>query len=215
MNRIVVLISGTGRNLQAILDGCDNGTVNGKIVAVISNKPMVTGLERAQKAGIPAIVVPHRDYPDRHAFEQALAHSIDQYQPQTIALSGFMRVLGDDFVNRYLGKMLNIHPSLLPAYPGLHTHRRALEAGDDLHGASVHFVTPELDGGPVVLQGRTTVQADDDEASLADRIMRDIELKIFPQALDWHATGRLTLQNNQAMLDGTPLQKPVQFTELS
>lgn len=215
MNRIVVLISGTGRNLQAILAACQKGELNAEVAAVISNKTTATGLQWAQQAGVPTIVVPHRDFPNREAFEQALAANIDHYEPQTIALAGFMRVLGDRFVNTYLGRMLNIHPSLLPDYPGLQTHRRVLEAGDSRHGASVHFVTPELDGGPVVLQGHTDIQPDDDETRLANRVMQDIEQRILPIALDWHATGRLTLQHNQALLDGNLLHQPLQLAALS
>ena len=205
--RIVVLISGTGRNLQAFIDAQANGQLNADIVAVISNKAKAFGLQRAQQAGIDTAVVSHRDYADRELFDKTLANTIDQYQPDLVILAGFMRILTAGFVNHYLGRMLNIHPSLLPKYPGLNTHQRALDAGDNQHGATVHFVTAELDGGPAVIQGRIDVVSGDTPNSLAARLM-DTELHIYPLAAEWFCQSRLQFNGSQAVLDQELLHAP-------
>jgi len=205
---VVVLISGAGSNLRAIAEQARAGVLPVEIRAVISDRAGAAGLAWAAAAGLPTCVVPARDHADRAAFEQALAAEIDRHSPGLVVLAGFMRVLGAEFVNRYAGRMLNIHPSLLPRHRGLHTHRRALEAGDAVHGASVHFVTPELDGGPVVLQARVPVRSGDDEASLAARVLA-WEHRIYPECIGWFATGRLAWREGTVLLDGRVLDAPV------
>lgn len=212
--RLVVLVSGQGRNLQAILDGCAAGTIPAEAAAVISNRADAGGLERARRAGVPAITVPHADYADRARFDAALADALERQRPDIIALAGFMRVLGDDFIGRFRGRMLNIHPSLLPKYRGLHTHRRALEAGDREHGASVHFVTEQLDGGPVAIQGRFMVDPQDTEQRLAERVMNEVELRIYPQALAWMARRELRLDGASARFRGRRLEQPLSLDDL-
>ena len=202
--RIVVLISGSGSNLQAIIDGCADGRIAGHVAAVISNRPNVKGLERARNHNIEARTLDHTAFATREAFDQALAQCIDSYTPDLVILAGFMRILTPAFVNRYLGKMLNIHPSLLPKYPGLHTHQRAIDAGDAEHGVTVHFVTAELDGGPSVLQARVPVLTQDTASTLAARVLEQEHI-IYPQAANWFCQGRLTLAHNQALLDGKPI----------
>lgn len=201
---MVVLISGSGSNLQAIMDACASGRIHARIEAVISNRAEAQGLERARRAGIPTQVVDHRRYGDRQGFDQALAEQIDHYRPGLVVLAGFMRILTEAFVNHYRGRMLNIHPSLLPNFQGLKTHQRALEAGAPEHGVSVHFVTPELDGGPVVHRAAVPVQAGDDAQTLARRVLEQ-EHRIYPEAIGWFADGRLQLQGDQAILDGRPV----------
>lgn len=203
--RIVVLISGGGTNLQAIIDSVNSGFIPASIVTVISNKADAFGLQRAQKAGIPTRTLDHRQFSSREEFDQKLAKIIDEYQPDIIILAGFMRILSTAFVNKYQGKMINIHPSLLPKYQGLHTHQRAIEAGDNEHGASVHFVTEELDGGPVIIQGSVAIATDDTPESLASRVLIE-EHRIFPLAAKWLAEGRLSLRHNQAFLDDQPVR---------
>lgn len=205
--RIVVLISGSGSNLQAIIDGCEQGTIAGNIVGVISNRPHVKGLDRANKHGITTFTLDHKTFASRENFDEALANQIDALKPDLIILAGFMRILTPDFTRRYLGKMLNIHPSLLPKYPGLNTHQRALEAGDTTHGVTVHFVTAELDGGPAVIQASIAIQADDTAQSLAKRVLEQEHI-IYPKAAQWFCQGRLTLHNNQALLDGAIINTP-------
>ncbi|WP_108124536.1 phosphoribosylglycinamide formyltransferase [Saccharospirillum mangrovi] len=204
MTRLVVLISGGGSNLQTLLDGCHNGELPAEVVAVISNKADAFGLQRAKQAGVATAVIDHRDYADRAAFDAALADCIDEFEPDLVVLAGFMRILTAGFVERYLGRMLNIHPSLLPKYPGLHTHQRALDAGDHQAGATVHFVTPELDGGPAIAQAAVSIEPGDDASSLAKRVLAQ-EHTLYPSVVRWFAEGRLTLVNNQAVLDGAPL----------
>ena len=194
--RIVVLISGNGRNLQAIIDACAAGQINGRIVGVISNKADAYGLIRASNAGIPTWVIPHQDYPDRDTFDRAIQQQIDSLEADLVVLAGFMRILTDDFVRHYLGRMLNIHPSLLPKYPGLNTHQRALDAGDSEHGATVHFVTPELDAGPTVLQHSLTITTDDTAESLATRVMEEIELGLYPAAIARFCDETIALSEN-------------------
>jgi len=212
--RLAVLISGQGRNLQAILDAVADGRIPAVAAGVISSRADAAGLPRARAAGAPALVVAHTDYAERPAFDAALAAALERLQPDIVALAGFMRVLGDDFIRRFRGRMVNIHPSLLPKYRGLHTHRRVLEAGDAEHGASVHYVTGELDGGPVAIQGRFSVRPQDNEEILAERVMRDIELKIYPQALAWMARGELRLAQERLLFRGRELVAPLTLAEL-
>lgn len=210
---IVVLISGNGSNLQAIIDAAQRGELPVEIRAVLSNRPGVQGLQRAARAGIPAEVLDHTAFASREDYDRALMALIDRYQPKLVVLAGFMRLLTDAFTAHYAGRMLNIHPSLLPKFKGLHTHRRALEEGTDEHGASVHFVTAELDGGPVVIQARVPVHPGDSPEQLAARVLAR-EHRIYPEAIRWFAEGRLRLgEDGRAMLDGRPLTAPVQFGE--
>ncbi|WP_020408242.1 phosphoribosylglycinamide formyltransferase [Hahella ganghwensis] len=202
--RIVVLISGNGSNLQALIDAQARNTFPGNIVAVISNRPGAFGLERAQKVGIDAITLDHKEYDSRESFDQALQAGIDAYRPDLVVLAGFMRILTPEFVRHYQGKMLNIHPSLLPKYQGLHTHKRALEAGDTKHGVTVHFVTEELDGGPNIVQAEVPVLHGDTPETLATRVQLQEHL-IYPEAVRWYCEERLTMENNSALLDGQKL----------
>lgn len=207
--RLAVLISGQGRNLQAILDGIAAGRIPAEPACVVSNRADAAGLQRALRAGVATAVVPDAQYAERGAFDAALASVLEPYQPDIIALAGFMRVLGAGFTGQYRGRMVNIHPSLLPKYRGLRTHRRVLAAGEAEHGASVHYVTEELDGGPVAIQGRFRVRPEDDELSLEERVMRDVELKIYPQALAWMARGELRYADGRLWFRGRPLQAPL------
>jgi phosphoribosylglycinamide formyltransferase-1 len=193
--RIVILISGRGSNMEAILAA----GLPVDIAAVISNRPQAAGLATAAAAGVATEVVDHRQYADREAFDAALAAAIDRHAPDLVVLAGFMRILGDAFVDRYAGRLINIHPSLLPAFPGLHTHRAALAAGVKVHGATVHFVTASLDHGPIVVQAAVPVAADDDEATLAARVLRE-EHRIYPQAIRWFAEGRLAIVDGRVEL---------------
>ena len=188
MKRIVILISGRGSNMQAILEA----RLPVVVAAVISNEPHAAGLAIARGHGIATRVVEHRAYASRAEFDAALAHEIDAFEPALVVLAGFMRILGDDFVKHYAGRLLNIHPSLLPAFGGLHTHRRALEAGVRIHGCSVHFVTPRLDFGPIVIQAAVPVLPGDSEDALAARVLEQ-EHRIYPQAIRWFCDGRLEI----------------------
>ena len=212
---VVILISGRGSNLQALIDAVAHGTLPVDIRAVISNWPDAVGLQAATRAGIATAVVDHTLYKDRQAFDQALQACIDQHQPALVILAGFMRILSTDFVAHYRGRLLNIHPSLLPDFPGLNTHQRALDAGCEVHGASVHFVTADVDGGPVVLQARVPVQAHDTVDSLAARVLEQ-EHRLYPLAIRWFAEHRLTLgDNGQALLDGAILTEPRQLSAIT
>ncbi|RYY02394.1 MAG: phosphoribosylglycinamide formyltransferase [Gammaproteobacteria bacterium] len=202
--RVVVLISGSGSNLQALIDGVTSGDLPIELVAVISNRPGVFGLERAANASIPAQLLDHKAFTDRESFDRALMDKIDSYQPDLIVLAGFMRILTAEFTQHYLGRMLNIHPSLLPKFQGLHTHQRAIEAGEQCHGVTVHFVTAELDGGPAIVQASVPVFENDDEISLAKRVQRQ-EHVIYPLAVKWFAEGDLCMINGKSMLKGEPL----------
>lgn len=210
MKNIVVLISGSGSNLQAIIDICESGKIQAKVTAVFSNKSDAYGLERAKTHGIPTHALSVQDYlggegkPDRQAFDTELMSQIDTYQPDLIILAGYMRILSPNFVQHYLGKMLNIHPSLLPKYSGLHTHQRAIDAGDTEHGTSVHFVTEELDGGPVILQAKVPVFEDDAADDLAQRVLVQ-EHHIYPLVTKWFIEGRLSMKDGQAYLDDIAL----------
>jgi phosphoribosylglycinamide formyltransferase-1 len=198
--RIVVLISGSGSNLQAIIDA----RIDAEIACVISNRPDAFGLERARNAAITAITIDHRQFGSREAFDAELMRTIDAQHPDLVVLAGFMRILTADFVTHYRGRLVNIHPSLLPKYTGLHTHRRALEAGDAEHGATVHFVTEQLDGGPAIMQARMPIKPDDTEQSLAARLLLQ-EHAIYPLAVQWFIEGRLQLDDNRVLLDGNEL----------
>ncbi|GAB1268654.1 phosphoribosylglycinamide formyltransferase [Aurantivibrio infirmus] len=200
-SKVLVLISGSGTNLQALIDAQLNDNLPIEICAVISNRPDVKGLERAEKAHIATQVVDHKEFSSRLEFDTAMMKTIDQYQPDLVVLAGFMRILTPEFVQHYLGKMLNIHPSLLPKYPGLHTHQRAIDAGDSEHGVTVHFVTEELDGGPAIIQAKIAVLKDDDADSLAKRVQQQ-EHRIYPLAVQWFAEKRIKLVNNSCHLDG-------------
>lgn len=206
---VVVLISGSGSNLQAMIDGSEDD-LPVEIRAVISNETGAYGLERARNAGIATEILDHRGFDSREDFDRQLMTLIDSYQPGLVVLAGFMRILTPGFVHNYLGRLLNIHPSLLPKYQGLHTHRRALDAGDKEHGASIHFVTEELDGGPVILQARVPVLPGDDPDTLASRVLKKEHL-IYPMAVRWFAEKRLRLQDNHIIMDGHPLSQPVQL----
>jgi len=205
---LVVLISGSGSNLQAIIDRTADDRLPVEIRAVISNKADAFGLERARRANIPTQVIDHRDYPDRASYDTALMQAIDARAPGLVALAGFMRILTPELVRHYHGRMFNIHPSLLPHYPGLHTHRRALEAGDREHGATVHFVTEQLDGGPRILQAIVKVAPDDDESALAARVLAREHI-LYPTAIRWFAEGRLVMEGEQVLFEGLPLAGPI------
>ncbi len=207
---IVVLISGNGSNLQAIIDAVQHDRLPVEIRAVISNRCDAYGLKRARTAGIPIAVVDHQAFNNRAEYEASLQQLIDLYAPALVVLAGYMRILGDAFVNHYQGRMLNIHPSLLPAFPGLNTHQRALDAAVTEHGASIHFVTSELDGGPVVLQAAVPLLAGDDAETVAQRV-RIQEHIIYPLAIRWIAEGRLTISGDQVLFDQQPLNQPIQY----
>ena len=198
--RIVVLISGGGSNLQSFIDGCADGTLNGDVIAVISNKAGVKGLERAAAAAIPNITLDHNSFASRTEFDVALADVIDSFSPDLVVLAGFMRILTPQFVNRFLGRLINIHPSLLPKYPGLHTHQRAIDAGDSEGGATVHFVTAELDGGPGIVQAQVELLENDTAEDLASRVLV-YEHQIYPLAAQWFCEGRLELRVAHVILD--------------
>ena len=205
---IVILISGRGSNLQAIIDKTANGELPVDIRAVISSRPDATGLAHARQAGLETRVIDHTTYEDRETFDQALQTCIDSYRPGLVVLAGFMRILSPGFVNHYRGHMLNIHPSLLPDFPGLNTHQRVIDAGSREHGASVHFVTEDTDGGPVVLQARVAVRADDTANTLAAKVLEQ-EHRLYPQAIHWFAEGRIFLdENGRIHLDGNLLEQP-------
>lgn len=201
---VVVLISGSGSNLQALIDSVAHDGNPARIAAVICNRAGAHGLERAKQAGIATELLDHKQFDGREAFDAALIQAIDAHQPDLVVLAGFMRILTPGFVQHYAGRLLNIHPSLLPKHKGLHTHQRAIEAGDSEHGCSVHFVTEELDGGPLVVQAVLPVMADDTAESLARRVHQQ-EHQIYPLAVRWFAEGRLRLGAQGAMLDGLPL----------
>ncbi len=201
---LVVLISGGGSNLQSIIDACASGQVPARIARVISNRPGVRGLARAQAAGIAQETLNHQDFPDRESFDRALMARIDEEAPDLVVLAGFMRILTPQFVEHYLGKLVNIHPSLLPKFPGLHTHQRAIEARESHHGATVHFVTPTLDGGPAIMQDRVAIAADDTPESLAARVL-EREHRLYPRAINAVLSGEIQFDAGQAWHQGRPL----------
>ena len=204
MKNIVVLISGSGSNLQALIDACEQKRIPGTIRAVFSNKADAFGLERAREAGIPQHALAASQFASREAFDRELMHEIDAYAPDVVVLAGYMRILSAEFVQHYQGKLLNIHPSLLPKYPGLNTHRQALDNGDTEHSTSVHFVTEELDGGPVILQAKVPVFDGDDEEEITSRVQAQ-EHAIYPLVVGWFLSGRLKMQDNHAWLDDVKL----------
>ena len=199
MKNIVILISGRGSNMVSIARACADEGWPARIAAVIGNRPGAEGLARAAELGLPVRVVDHREHPDRECFDAALAAEIDAQAPDLVVLAGFMRILTDGFVRRYAGRMLNIHPSLLPAFPGLATHRRALAAGVRVHGATVHFVGAELDDGPIVAQAAVEVRNDDTEASLAARVL-EAEHRVYPLAVRWFVEDRLRIEGRRVRL---------------
>ena len=211
--RLAVLISGRGSNLQALLDQSASGELSAEVVAVISNQPGVYGLERARQAGVPALELDHQRFADRPGFEAALIELIDRYQPDLGILAGCMRLLTSGFTEHYQGRLLNIHPSLLPKFRGLHTHERAIAAGETEHGATIHFVTAELDGGPLIVQARVPVLPGDDPEVLAARVLAQ-EPRLYPQAIRWFAEGRLRLDGEQVWFDGEPLIQPQRLEEV-
>jgi phosphoribosylglycinamide formyltransferase-1 len=213
-SRLAVLISGRGRNLEALAAAVADGRIPAEIVGVISNRADAAGLAMARAQGLPCIAIPHVDYPSRAAFDAALAQQLRALAPDVVALAGFMRILGEPLVREFEGRMLNIHPSLLPRHKGINTHASALAAGDAEHGATVHYVTPELDGGPLVIQGRFTVNPEDDAESLASRVLEEIELKIYPQAVAWAARGELRYQQGAAWLRGRRLDAALGLVDL-
>lgn len=202
--QLVVLISGSGSNLQAFIDASKNGSLDADIAAVISNKAGVMGLERADNAGIANEVIDHKQFADRESFDAELADRIESYKPDLVILAGFMRILTPEFVDRFAGRIMNIHPSLLPKYPGLHTHKRAIEAGDTTAGVTVHFVTSELDGGPAIIQAEVPILPGDDEDTLASRVLVQ-EHQIYPLAAQWFCEGKLSLNDGTPELNGEPL----------
>lgn len=210
--RVAVLISGEGTNLQALIDAARGGRLGAEIVAVVSNRSAARGLTRARDAGIEALHLPAVRGQQRADYDAALAALLAPHEPDLLVLAGFMRVLGAELAARYAGRMLNIHPSLLPKFPGLDTHRRVLEAGERWHGATVHFVTAELDAGPAILQYRLAVRPSDTLDSLAARVHAGEHI-ILPRAVSWFAAGRLRLEGGSVMLDGRALEKPVSIDE--
>ncbi|WP_198415268.1 phosphoribosylglycinamide formyltransferase [Thiosulfativibrio zosterae] len=209
--KIAVLISGSGSNLQALIDYQSHAHY--EIALVISNRPQAYGLVRAQNANIPTLVLDHTTYADRLTFDKALMAALDDAKIEGVILAGFMRILTPEFTQHFLGRMLNIHPSLLPKYPGLHTHQRALEAKDSQHGVSIHFVTPELDGGPVILQSVIQIADNDTPETLQDKIHQE-EYKIYPLVTDWLAQGKIQLVDNQALFNQKVLSAPLVFQHL-
>jgi phosphoribosylglycinamide formyltransferase 1 len=209
--QLAVLISGRGSNMLAIARHCAAGQIAARIARVIADRPDAAGLAGAAQMHLPIAIVPREAYPDREHFEAALCAQLESCGAELVVLAGFMRVLSPAFTTRYVGRLMNIHPSLLPAFRGLHTHRRALEAGELRHGASVHFVTSEVDGGPVILQAQVPVLAGDTEQTLAARVL-DREHVIFPQAIGWYANGRLRKQGAFFVLDGQPHSAPIVAT---
>lgn len=206
--RIAVLISGTGSNMLALLDSCARGDIEGEVVTVLSDQPEAAGLAKAAARGVAVQALPFEPGESRHDHDRRLRRAIEDSGAELVVLAGYMRILDEQFVQHFADRMLNIHPSLLPRHKGLHTHRRVLEAGDVVHGASVHYVTPELDGGPCVLQGGLAVRPDDDAESLRLAVHR-IEHVIYPRVVGWVTAGRLKLVDGLPTLDGSLLQQPI------
>lgn len=206
--KAAILVSGSGSNLQSFIDKSACGDIGLDLCVVFSNRPEAYGLQRARNAGIPTECLRHNDFADREAFDRAVAAVLDRYAPDVIVLAGFMRILSPWFVQHYAGRVLNIHPALLPAYPGLDTHQRVLDAGERWHGSTVHFVTEELDGGPRILQGRLAVNPGETADALCARV-QSVEHQIYPEAADWFGQGRLESRDGAAWLDGRRLDEPV------
>jgi phosphoribosylglycinamide formyltransferase-1 len=211
--RTAVLISGGGSNLQAIIDRVVEGELDIHLIATLSDRPDAFGLTRSDEAGIPTRIVDYAKFSSRAAADEDLARELDALAPDLVVLAGFMRILPADIVNAYEGRMLNIHPSLLPKYRGLHTYRKAIEAGDAHHGSTVHYVTPDLDAGPSIIQYRIPIREDETESGLAARVQRG-EHVIYPRAIGWIADGRLTLEGADVRLDGRHLDAPVVVDEI-
>jgi phosphoribosylglycinamide formyltransferase 1 len=208
MKRTVILISGRGSNMEAIV----RARLPTEVAAVISNRADAAGLKFAGQAGIATQVVDEREFASREGFEGTLAKAIDRHSPDLVALAGFMRVLGADFVHAHSGRLINIHPSLLPAFPGLHTHRRALQEGVKLHGCTVHFVTPQVDHGPIIAQAAVRVRAGDTEATLAERVLRQ-EHRIYPRVVRWFVEGRLVVENGLVRVNGSEAEQSLLVEE--
>ena len=201
LQNIVILISGRGSNMEVFLEAATSGALAGNIVSVISNRPDAQGIITARNRGVATTVIDHQQFATREAFGAALADEVAANNPDVVVLAGFMRILTPVFINRFLGKLVNIHPSLLPKYAGLHTHQRAIDAGDKEAGATVHYVTNELDGGPAILQARVNIANTDDAQTLACKVL-EVEHLIFPEAVNWHLQGRVVHANQGAQLDG-------------
>lgn len=206
--KTAILISGSGTNLQAFIDAVEKGDLALDLCVVFSNNPNAFGLERAEKAGIPTACIPHSDYPDRASFDQAVIAGLDRFAPDLLVLAGFMRILSTEFVAHYSGRILNIHPALLPRFPGLNTHQRVLDAGDKWHGSTVHFVTEKLDAGPRILQGRLTVKPGESAEALALRVQA-VEHQIYPQAAAWVGSGAVEFRDGECWIDGERADEPV------
>lgn len=205
--RTAILISGSGTNLQAFIDAVAAGNLDLDLCIVFSNKPDAYGLERAKKASIPIACIEHGNFPDRESFDRAVIEELDRYAPDLLILAGFMRILSPAFVDHYKGRILNIHPALLPKYPGLNTHQRALDAGEEWHGSTVHFVTEELDGGPRILQGRLRVDPAESADELRTRV-QVIEHKIYPEAAGLVGSGRVVFEDGRSLVDGEITDEP-------
>ena len=210
--RIAVLVSGNGSNLQALIDAQHGKQLSGQIVGVLSNKADAYALQRAEKANIATTVISHKDYPNRESFDDAMHQQLLAWQIDLVILAGFMRILTPNFVSQWQGKMLNIHPSLLPFYKGINTHQRVLNTGDRLHGCTVHFVTAELDAGQSIAQSAIQVSLHDNVESLAQRV-HELEHFIYPQVAEWLCNGQLTWTNGQAYFNKKPLERPIQFAQ--
>jgi phosphoribosylglycinamide formyltransferase-1 len=211
--RLAILISGRGSNLQAFIDACSSGDLDADIAVVLSNKPEAAGLARAAEAGISTCCIHHRDFASREEFDAALVAALDPFEVDLVILAGFMRILTSVFIEPFSGRLMNIHPSLLPRYPGLNTHQRALDAGDSEAGVTVHFVTPELDGGPPVIQARVPVLPGDTADTLAERVIVQEHI-IYPIAASWYIQGRLVLSDQGAILDGKKIPATgIQYNE--
>jgi len=206
--KTAILISGSGTNLQAFIDAVQGGELDLDLAVVFSNNPDAFGLERAERSGIPTSCIQHSDYPDRDSFDQAVIAELDRFEPDLLILAGFMRILSKAFVAHYAGKILNIHPALLPLYPGLNTHQRVLDAGDEWHGSTVHFVTDELDAGPRILQGRLAVIPGETAKELEKRV-QTVEHQIYPQAASLVGSGKVKFKNGQSWVDGHLSEEPV------
>ena len=209
---IVVLISGSGSNLQAIIDAVQSKTINAKISAVVSNRPAASGLEKARNAGVATHTIDHTTFPDRQSFDDALLNYVSDIDPDLIVLAGFMRILSDDFINTFNGRLINIHPSLLPKYKGLNTHQRVLGDRCKTHGASVHFVSSELDSGSVIIQAEVPVFKDDTVELLASRVLQQEHI-IYPMAIQWFIEGKLCLIDNKAYYDQHEIRQPARWVE--
>ncbi len=206
--KTAILISGSGTNLQAFIDAVQDGDLDLKLTVVFSNNPDAYGLQRAEQAGIPTACIQHSEFPDRESFDHAVIAELDRFEPDLLILAGFMRILSPAFVAHYAGKILNVHPALLPLYPGLNTHQRVLDAGDQWHGSTVHFVTEELDGGPRILQGRLAIVPGESADELATRV-QTVEHQIYPEAAGWVGSGKVIFRDGQAWIDGELAAEPI------